>query len=59
MQVLVVTATPKQWRVRREEAKVRKRRAERGMVGEEDRVEGGRRGRRNGTRSWMGRLKVA
>lgn len=59
VQVLVVTATPKHWRARREEARGRKRRAERGMAGEEDRVEEARRGTRNGTRSWMERLKMA
>lgn len=50
---------------RREEARGRKRRAERGMAGEgEEEEEGGRveeerRGMRNGTKSWMEELKMA
>lgn len=46
---------------RREEAKGRKRRAERGMAGEGEeggRVEEERRGMRNGTKSWMEELKM-
>lgn len=48
---------------RREEARGRKRRAERGMAGEGEeeggRVEEERRGMRNGTKSWMEELKMA
>lgn len=62
-QVLLATATPKQWMERREEARGRKRRAERGMAGEGEeeggRVEEERRGMRNGTKSWMEELKMA
>lgn len=59
VQVLVGTATPKQWTARRGEVRVRKRTAERGMAGEEDTAEEERKGMRNGMRSWMEELKMA